>query len=382
MTRHYAYVPGVGAFMLQNVSGEFDSNKHRFIPPHRKIRFNTLVSHDDNMLASIYMMADGLSYDEACAHIRYEVAQLHTTLNRDGKVQLGHLGELSFDSEQHLVFTATTQHQIDTDHYGFSPITLPTWQSLEEKKIQPKPDGKTINNDTILIPVSKHWLKHIAIVILVIGCFFSNFSSNSDPNSHFASVIDHTFIAEGLHLNTLTQQSWDDIWEEDSTYQQILSDTLLSDLTLETATSADSFSTATSHIPSSVWLESKTVKTLPDSEQLMNTSPNGKLYYIIVASCSSAEEASRVMKRLQKKGYEDIGILERDNRFRLYINYFAIKGDAEHYLLGLRTNEIFHDAWLLPVRANSLSHIKKNQNNEHLPMELSNPNPRTEREQG
>lgn len=393
MTRHYVFVPGIGAFMLHDVAGRIqtadDGNRITLCPPRREIRFSSFMTHDDGMLADSYMREGGLTYDEACSHIRKEVALLLSRLEQQGRCPLGRLGELTYDAECHLLFTGHPLHHDDPQTFGLHPVVMPEWRQLEAAATQapaaPSRSARTTRDgDTIMIPIRRQWLKHAAVIILIIGCFFGNFSPQASRSDH-ASVF-HTSLWSGdLHLNTLTPRSWDASWEDDSTFAVLTSlsvgDTIAA---WEPAPVGDETPLATTDpvAADQVWTESRTVEALPDSEKLMANSPNGKLYYIIVASCASPDEADRVIRRLGRQGYNEIGLLERDGRYRLYINYFALKTEAETFLNQLRQNSPFADAWLLPVRANALSHIKKNQDNEPLPMELSHLNQRTARDQG
>ena len=72
MTRHYCYVPGRGAYMLVDESSSLaktprigiDSKVLNTISaPHRIVRFSPLLSHDDGMLASLLMEAEGMTFD-------------------------------------------------------------------------------------------------------------------------------------------------------------------------------------------------------------------------------------------------------------------------------------------------------------------------------
>ena len=125
----------------------------------------------------------------------------------------------------------------------------------------------------------------------------------------------------------------------------------------------------------------QTVQEVQETPVVAVTKPQ-KYYLIIVCSCTTQEDAEYQMHRLEKLGYNGLGILPRDGRYRIFINTFDVKTDAETYLNALRENKTFADAWLLAVRPESLSLIIKNKDNDQLPMELSHLNKSAERDQG
>ncbi len=101
MTRHYVFVPGIGGFLLRDIDASYVNGK--YLPSHRQVHFNRFLTNDDGMLANTYMEAEGITYDEAMAQIRIEVAQIKSAIERKKSCQLGNLGVLSYDSDHHLV---------------------------------------------------------------------------------------------------------------------------------------------------------------------------------------------------------------------------------------------------------------------------------------
>lgn len=419
MTRHYVMVPGIGAFMLQERKGGMEMGQWR--APKRMVMFRHFATHDDGVLAHTMMEAEGISYDDAMARIRQEAARMEASIDREGCCTIGHLGQLRRQAET-LIFEAADNHQADPFYLGFSDFNPTRWAD-EEKRIEEekrrqelalhpaigtekKPaTTKSEKNDSISIP--KYWLRRVAVIALFVLCFMGNFIPTGFENgsSNLANIIDTGLIGNLRRTNALAGQSWDKAWETAEYADSIMAEAdslgllvmdnenqelteastsasiqlTMASTTTTTATTADS---ATQEVRK-VWNENRNIASLPDTETAMNNSPNGKLYYIIVRSCTSQEEADRVLSRLAKKGYPEIGILERDGRLRLFIHYSAVKSDAEAFLKEIRENDLFNDAWLLPVRAQSLSHNIKNKDNDNqLFMELSHLNQRTERDKG
>lgn len=413
MTRHYVFVPGIGGWMLHEIpakvvcdTAEGENScvapRFRLVPPTQEIRFNRFMSCDDGMLVNAYMEAEGLSYDEASALIRHEVGVILGYLKQDGSYKLGSMGTLHFDEECHLSFTPLTSSLASLNHFGFEEedfVTLPVVDATETNDAVREKEQE----DTIIIPIKKTWLKRVAVIALVLCCFFANFTPNSvRVAEQYASLLDHDILVGKRKPNVDITHPWEANIsnDEEETLVGDISDIeqfvaacgatdsvrLLSTEMLPTQKSSEVVLAEEKHsiaLPvQNIWQHTKGTGLEATTKSDLVETPNGRVYYIIVASCSSQAEADRKLSRLARSGYEHIGVLERDGRYRLYINVFGMKNDAEHYLVGLREVATFQDAWLLPIRLDALSHISKNQNNEQLSMELSHLTTRTDQDQG
>lgn len=382
MTQHYVFVPGIGGFMLQKKSGQIitapsvenANGRIRLLPPSYEISFNRFLTHDDGLLVNTYMEAGNMTYEEAASCIEQEISNLKKELEQAEKYELGHLGNLYCDSECHISFQPFQTTGSCPQSFGLEPIEI----QQQEHKVGTTSRDELHKSEKYVISIRKQWLQHAAVIILILGCFFANFSPFQTRDNHvnnYASMINREIWAGNQRPNTLIDHSWEEILDEESfaigdtgcqTLAGILDTVLLLTQqpdTLPMPNETDLFAVHTA-----------------EKETVIPT--NGKAYYIIIASCPTMKEAEKDLQRFSRLGYENIEILEKDGRCRLYINVFAQKTSAEDYLNKLRQIATFHDAWLLPVRQNSISHISKNKHNEQLSMELSHLITRTERDQG
>ena len=356
MTRHYAFVPGIGGFLLRDVDASY--NNKVFTPSHREVHFNRFLVKDDGMLVNAYMMAEGVSYDEAISQIRIEVASIKSAIEKKKSFELGNLGVLSYDSDHHLVVKNPRHFPLDPDCYGLNSLSIRPWKELEEEKTK-KIDIKvnTSDKDTDVISIPKYWMKYAVAVVLIVLCLFANlkfFAGDTIRQSDYASVIDTDILFGNTTPNVNSVNDSEEVWANEV---ELSSNTVAS---TETAP-----------------VENVSKEVVP-----VVKSP-GKLYYIIIASCTTLKDAERVVRKRESEGYENVGILERDGRFRLYLKTFTDRTEGETFLEQVRVSTPFQSAWLLPVAQESLlSYYLKNIDNDQLPMELSHPYQRTERDQG
>ena len=136
-------------------------------------------------------------------------------------------------------------------------------------------------------------------------------------------------------------------------------------------------------IQQEAWEEEVAIANQQPEEAAIKPVSAEKLFFVIIASCSTRQDAERALNRKINEGYKNVGILEKDGRFRLYLKSFTVRAEGESFLDEVRVSTPFQTAWLLPVRSDSLlSYNQKNIDNDQLSMELSHPYKRTERDQG
>lgn len=361
MTSHYAFVPGLGGFLFRDIDASYSHKT--YTPSHKEIHYNRFLTKDDGMLANAYMIGEGISYDEAIAKIRFEVNLIKSSLDSKKSYQLGSLGVLSYDSDKHIVVKQAKHFPLDPETFGFNSIQFKTWREIQQETAKQFNESNDQQKAEI-IEIPKIWAQRVAAIVIIALLYVANisyFAGQSDSLVDYASVIDSDVLFGNIAPNNLSYQSWDENWEKEI---------ILSDI-------------ETSVIPNSEIEQIKEVSTDVELDKVEKTLVSDRIYYIIIASCTSRTEAERVVAKKETEGFSNVGILEKDGRFRLYLKSFTDRTEGETYLEQVRVSTPFQKAWLLPVKQESLlSYYLKNFDNDQLPMELSHPHQRTERDQG
>lgn len=88
-------VPGVGAFINVRHAARYDASTRSWLPPTREVRFNSLLVHDDGLLANSYARKHGVPFAEGRELLRRDIMQLTEALAVDGEVTVGQLGILA-----------------------------------------------------------------------------------------------------------------------------------------------------------------------------------------------------------------------------------------------------------------------------------------------
>lgn len=393
MTRHYCFVPGKGAYMMVDESavqgvtpgiGADSRQVYDLIAPKRTVQFSALHHHDDGILANLLMESEGMTYDQACSFIQRQLV----TISDD--------------------FSDLASLHTDVDNFGFESLKLETWADIEKRQLAAQePAASTtaaavgtprleVHRDTVSIP--KYWLQRAAVALLIALFFFTDFIGLNRNNNQLASVLNISILKR-----TVTTRENDELDLTDAN-TATLAPTASTSVAVEQPTAVEQISAkaSTSTLSAKASATTNSAKASADTNSLKasadknlakastNTNPVATNlvqgpYYIIVASTRSEQEANRICRRYQSQDYTTVGILSRDGLFRVYLNTFANQAEAVSYLREIRqVNDRLSKAWMLTLKHDdSLSYIIKNKYNDNqLSMELSHPNPRTERDQG
>lgn len=382
MTRHYAFVPGIGGFLLRDIDASYEKGK--FTPSHREVHFNRFLTNDDGMLANAYMMAEGISYDEAISQIHIEVAAIKSAIERKKSYELGNLGVLSYDSEHHLVVKNPKQYPLDPDCYGLETLNLRTWQEIENSVTSSANKDSIDNKQADIIAIPKYWVRRAVVVLAIVICFFSNFDNfNSDGTrrSDYAAVFDTEVLFGNTAPNYSVAKSDVALWESEVAFANEIDNTTETNVLV--VSEPEKVKEASAQVVAENKIDVSKIDIPVQRTTGLNTGSTDKLYYVIIASCSTQADALRAARKKVAEGYTHVGIIEKDGRYRLYLKSFTKRTECESFLEQVRISTPFQTAWLLPVRQESLlSYYLKNIDNDQLPMELSHPYKRTERDQG
>jgi hypothetical protein len=388
MTRHYAFVPGLGGFMVKECAARVETTvdaqgvtRVELVPPRREVGFNRFMTHDDGQLVATLMEFEGLDFDDAEASIRQEVGRWKAELERRAVVALGKWGQLSADDDCHWVFTPAGDNNAlmnRAHHYGLESFRMTGWQEPQPAATLPSKHEPAVREDEghthIVLPFNRTVLRRVAMIVLVLTVCFCGFflPSHQQNDSSRAGMIDSEILTGQRLPNVTLRHTWEEIWDDE----------------VARVEQEDSLTDALAHAETASPSEMEDeAATLPEDFRAGYASETSrpeadKLYYIIVGSCANTAEADRQIARLQRAGVTDVGVILKDERYRICLSAFDDRATAEEALGVVRDVELFHDAWLLPARQATVTYISKIKYNEQLPMELSHLTTGTQRDQG
>lgn len=164
-------VPGFGAFITEVCPASYNDITQSFLPPSKKLRFNTLLKHNDGLLASQIVLAEKINYDAALALIAEEVLQWEFSLSHKTYVYLENIGKFSYNQEGNLVFEPYDQNEYLTSAFGLTGFKAPVIQREVYKKevlVLEEKAPITITPEKRNRP-SYGWLKYAAAFVIGLG---------------------------------------------------------------------------------------------------------------------------------------------------------------------------------------------------------------------
>ena len=348
-------VPGLGGFITYRDRAIVRNN--RLYAPTQRIRFNSLLTYHDGLLAEAYMQNRHITYAEALEAIKTDVEQITTSLKAGNTVLFGRIGSLSL-SDGNIT--------LRNNDCKFLPenIGLPVIQLKQLVSTQPT------NTITINIPKSSsNTLRYVAsiAIIFLITIFIPNpiiqntqqasLAFDSLPNIldyrlqfsdkeqviNYSTEIDQSNdqhdINEIQNIENnpiITQQNTITILET-----EIITETIDSksstDITNQTNTTKETYNS-----------EKETDNSEKKSEQSNKSKHSSQKYHLIIASLTSLEDAEKYIDNHTRFNQSDLEIIESNGKYRISAVRFDKYKEAIEYLNEIRNNDSSsRKAWIL-----------------------------------
>ncbi|MBR9831994.1 hypothetical protein GYB57_07605 [bacterium] len=312
-------IPDFGGFVTNYSGARIQSVQNTFSPPSKRISFNRNLTVNDGLLANYLANRHNVSFIEARKAIDEFVNATVASLGRGEKVKLEKIGMLYLDVEKNLQFLPDygTNYLLDT--FGMSNFkAIPIERPALEERIQ-----KEIKERLVVVkaPTEEenkkrfgfYWAAAASVFIFMgIGYMSYKYQINNDSPVSYASL--------GLKYATPTY-----------TYQPV---ERVVDQDFE-----DDFK----------WKLSTEVseKVLSNEKSKVALLEEDELHYHVVGGCFSSEEnAEKLYKRLQKKGYAARMVGTFKNLHTVSYSSFKTREEAVAMLDEVKNTENT-SAWLL-----------------------------------
>jgi hypothetical protein len=308
-------IPDFGGFVLQLHPSVYVGEEHLFCPPYKEIVFNPVLKHNDGLLSESYMQMYGMDFDEASKTLKKDVEKLKTTLSDNGKISLGAIGVLDKSMENTIVFHPdSSENRFNCEIYGlsmfnFSPISKPV----------PAKRNTTLTYtpaQVIYLPINKLLVYVAGMVAAIIFLFLLLTTPIKDVNSdiYTASFMPSEMVKQLAPVKTLEMTSLIVEKNDMKTINDTLSETEVEALTID--------------------------------NKIIVEAPTYGMYYIIIGSFETERQARAFIDVINPLIYSNIGIVQKNNRIRVYVDKYENRDLAMNYIFRLREDKRFKDAWL------------------------------------
>ena len=284
-------VPNLGGFITYCDKAIVRNNM--FYAPTERIRFNSLLTYHDGLLAEAYMRDRNIGYSEALSAIATEVEQIKKSLNSGNTVLFGRIGALSLSAENNITLLNS------------NPKFLPENIGLPVVHLKQLASAEPTNTITISIPqTSTNALRYVAsiAIIFLLTLFIPNQTNN---NTQHASIsFDSLRSIKSIEYSEESVENSDESVENNSSV-----------LT-------------------------------PQSSLEDNSSLNK--YHLIIASLTSREDAEEYIANHTQFDRKQLQIIESKGKYRISAAGFNKYKDALQYMDSIRNDvPIAQKAWIM-----------------------------------
>ena len=277
------------------------------------LSFNSELSHNDGLLVSSIQKEQQISYNEANLRVNRFVEELSRKLYLQQEILISGVGKLQL-SEGRVVFSPDDFLTCNAANYGLADFFMPSLGDLikvEQQSNKTKQHSEAQN--VIWVPLNKRIFKTATSIAAAALLFFvfSTPLSNYQPHTQNAAVIslkkEEAKPVDALTDNALTEE----ISKEEISME---------------------------NVPAVV---------IPEVSQVIEEPKlNTRSYFIIIGSLPSVEAAQEQLRLLKPK-FATADIIENGGRFRIYVEKFSDKDEAESYIENFRsTYPSYKNAWL------------------------------------
>ena len=182
-------IPDLGGFVTNYRPAEMDLANNSFKPPVKDVIFTGKLVKNDGLLVNYISETEGIGYIDARHIISEFVEETWSKLDNGDKVIFQHIGILSFDHNEKLIFEGETYENFLIDAYGLEDFRFPQLERNEilttkrlfadKESVRPVFNSRRVKNVIIAIPIL------LAIVIIPVSNYkgFNNLKQNLQISS-------------------------------------------------------------------------------------------------------------------------------------------------------------------------------------------------------
>ena len=336
--------------MTHNINARYEEQEHLFLPPLRTLGFNPQLNINDSLLVQSYIEAYDISYPEALQRIEDEVEELRQHLQNEGSYELNDIGTLALNEDGNYVFTPCEAGILTPALYGLSSVEM---NRLDARQTQAKPvavqtsepaeeptakivgiDTDTADTDTEyveedeeadVVRIKYTWIRNaVAAAAILLAIFI--LALPSGQNDMMTRTISN--LNNGLLFGMMSEDT-------NTSKIEIKKADIAKVVVKDSVTQRDT-------------IQRDTVAA-PKTEPVETAEEVRKGFCIVLASYVSTRNANAFIERLQKQGYDQAEIFERNNIRRVIYGHYASENDAYNDLRRFHRQSETAEAWVMSL---------------------------------
>jgi cell division septation protein DedD len=331
-TNDCVIIPDLGGFIANYLPAVSNSQGDQFYPPAKELIFNSKLKKNDGLLVNHISEREGIGYLEARKIVSEFVSECIFRLENGERIEFEQIGSLRYDSGEHLIFEADKTENLRTDTFGLQSFHFPRLINKYAQPAKPVFKDKAPEPQTHRRPVVKYLLITLPVIaaLYLVPKFILNEPSVKQQNAGTASISLTDSPATASHQ--AVSETAKEVAPSD---KQITSDSKIQ----EADATKDNMPVVASPGASNVLPAENTPIQAPGQI-------SGKFY--VVGGCFKIREnAEKLADQLAKQGYHpEVSALGKEF-FRVSVESFQDRKEAESVLAKLQEAEPQNGYWLM-----------------------------------
>jgi hypothetical protein len=321
-TNQGVIIPGLGGFVSEYEPAAFDVNENSFIPPSKRISFNTTYSYHDNLLIEFISKKENIDKQKSIKDLEDFVKDLKARLKKGENIDFPEIGSLTQNEKEEIIFKQDTKSNLLSDSFGLTSVKTKPIVPQQAKVAETKP-VKQKKSFKKLIIIGASTLVFLSFVTL--SWFFTEgFTDFGLISSNEETLIEPN---NNILIKTL-EENLDSIAKADSVKA------LINQSIDENTDKKDALFYTEPEKPA-----------LPTGEE--TPKPKYSEFHIIAGSFKKLENAEVFSSKLKDKGYNPEIIRSEENLIRIAIFSFTDETEALTKLYSLRESSDIKSVWIL-----------------------------------
>ena len=316
-TNQGVVIPGLGGFVSEYEPAAFDVSENKFLPPSKKITFNSDYSFQDSLLIQFISKKENLDGENAKKLLDDFVKEVKSILKKGEKVDFPEIGTLSQKAKGEIQFIQSSESNLLTDSYGLKSIKTKPIRSIKESKQISKP-----------IKPKKSYKKHLifGLSLIVVMCLVTASWFFTDGYKDFSII----FPEKTSEVQTSNNKA-----------------KLTTEKNLDSIARADSIKALIVHsIDDNTDKKDALFYEEPEKQEPKTIYSE---FHIIAGSFKKIENAEKFASKIRNKGFETEIIQSDENLIRIAIFSYTNETEALKKLYELRETSELKSVWILKV---------------------------------
>lgn len=329
-TNDCVIVPDLGGFIANYLPAASDPESDRFFPPVKELVFNSKLRKNDGLLVNFICEREDVGYLEARKMVSEYVSETIFKLESGEKIVLEGIGVLRYDDSEHLAFEAFKGEILRPDVFGLGAMHFPQLISKHAPIVAPafrdhSPERRAR---------SRSLVKYVMIAIPVLAAIYfvpryPDYKTIFKPQAASTTSVMLTDSPSTLNnsrtVAPVIKQSEIKAAPETDTPAQVSNPDAGKPATSMTGTNAEPVASLT----------------MPATGGMV------RKYHVVGGCFKVRENADKLAARLLKAGYHPEVSEWGNNYFRVSVERFENRSDAETVLAKLQEAEPGNGYWLL-----------------------------------